>query len=101
MTNGRITVSPGLLVALHPPPHPRGPRKLVAWVPGAKNRVLLTRTNALVLAELASGRTSGEQAHMAVRAAATWDAAVKSLVRSGLCVGGDVNRGRPPPFDSE
>jgi radical SAM superfamily enzyme YgiQ (UPF0313 family) len=101
MTNGRITVSPGLLVALHPSAHPRGPRKLVAWVPGAKNRVLLTRTNALVLAELASGRTSGEQAHMAVRDAATWDAAVKSLVRSGLCLEGGGDRGRPPRFDSE
>jgi radical SAM superfamily enzyme YgiQ (UPF0313 family) len=101
MVSDRVTVSPSLIVALHPPAHPREPRRLVGWVPGAPNRILLARTNALVLAEIASGRKRWEQVSAAAPDAATWDAAAQSLVRAGLCIEGGEGRGRVPPFDSE
>src|SRR5688572_19376647 len=101
MEDHRIAVSPSLIIALHPPPHPREPRKPVGWVPGARNRVLLTRSNALILAELSSGRTRWDRGCEAAPDAAAWDAAVKSLVRSGRCVEGGAERGWPPPLDRE
>ncbi|MGK4004040.1 radical SAM protein [Sorangium sp. So ce1036] len=101
MEHHRIAASSNLIIALHPPPHPREPRKLVGWVPGARNRVLLTRSNALVLAELSSGRTRWDPACTAAPDAAAWDAAVKSLLRSGLCVEGAEERAWPPPPDRE
>ena len=100
MPRDRITVSPSLIVALHPPPHPREPRKLVGWVPGASNRVLVTRAHAILLAELASGRARWDPA-AAVLDEATWDAGVKILVRAGLCTSGDTGSGRFAPFGSE
>jgi radical SAM superfamily enzyme YgiQ (UPF0313 family) len=102
MDKPSYSVSPTLIIALHAGQHPRDPKKLVGWVPGAANRTLLTRPNALVLAELASGRTRWEPAARAtVPDAAAWEAALKSLARSGLCVKAGEVRGRPPPFDSE
>ncbi|WP_437617413.1 B12-binding domain-containing radical SAM protein [Sorangium sp. So ce1151] len=99
--SSRIAVSPRLIVALHPPPRPREPRKLVGWVPGLRNRVLLDRAQAVALAELAAGRARSGQAQPAARDEAAWGAALKSLLPFGLCSEGDREPGRFPPFDAE
>ncbi|WP_437751023.1 B12-binding domain-containing radical SAM protein [Sorangium sp. So ce1389] len=101
MTSDRLAVSPRLIIALHPPPHPREPRKLVGWVPGLRNRVLLDRTHAIALAELSSGRLRRGHAQPDTRDEAAWTAALKGLLRSGLCTEGDPEPGRFPPFDAE
>ncbi|WP_438021201.1 radical SAM protein [Sorangium sp. So ce315] len=104
MTSDRIAVSPGLIVALHHPPHPREPRKLVGWVPGLRNRVLLDRAHAIALAELSSGRAGTGHVLPAARDEAARIAALKGLVRSGLCAErteGGAKPGRFSPLDAE
>jgi radical SAM superfamily enzyme YgiQ (UPF0313 family) len=101
MDRGPISVSANLIVALHPPPHPRESRRLVGHTPDASNRTLLSRTTALVLAEIAAGRAGWDAESCAAPDAAAWEQTAAGLLRARLCVGGDGERGRPPPFDSE